>query len=135
LPYWLVMEIKPHRMGTYSRVKHNKGQCSVAGELKIQVLLFLKATCFLWSIMSDVGMMLRLLRITWLVLFLINFYSQDYNYTLKYSYGHYMVFVVSVTIFSVLQFLFCLQNFVYLYFKVQKMYQKSVGSVTSKKIF
>jgi hypothetical protein len=40
-----------------------------------------------------------------LVLFLINIYSQDYNYTLKYSYGHYMVFVVSVTIFSVLQFL------------------------------
>jgi transcription elongation factor Elf1 len=31
------------------RVKHNKGQCSVAAELKIQVLLFLKATCFLWS--------------------------------------------------------------------------------------
>jgi hypothetical protein len=26
-----------------------------------------------------------------LVLFLINIYSQDYNYTLKYSYGHYMV--------------------------------------------
>jgi hypothetical protein len=44
--------------------KHNKGQCSVAAELKIQVLLFLKATCFLWSIMSEVGMMLRLLRIT-----------------------------------------------------------------------
>ena len=40
-----------------------------------------------------------------LVLFLINIYSQDYNYTLKYSYRHYMVFVVSVTIFSVLQFL------------------------------
>jgi hypothetical protein len=33
-------------------------------ELKIQILLFLKATCFLWSIMSEVGMMLRLLRIT-----------------------------------------------------------------------
>ena len=48
----------------YFRVKHNKGQCSVAAELKIQVLLFLKATCFLWSIMSEVGMMLRLLRIT-----------------------------------------------------------------------
>jgi hypothetical protein len=46
------------------RVKYNKGQCSVAAELKIQVLLFLKATCFLWSIMSEVGMMLRLLRIT-----------------------------------------------------------------------
>ena len=48
-----------------------------------------------------------------LVLFLINIYSQDYNYTLKYSYGHYMVFVVSVTIFSVLQFLFCLQLFIF----------------------
>jgi hypothetical protein len=31
----------------YYRVKHNKGQCCVAVELKIQVLLFLKATCFL----------------------------------------------------------------------------------------
>jgi hypothetical protein len=48
-----------------------------------------------------------------LVLILINSYSQDYNYTLKYSYGHYMVFVVSVTIFSVLQFLFCLQLFIF----------------------
>ena len=48
-----------------------------------------------------------------LVPFLINIYSQDYNYTLKYSYGHYMVFVVSVTIFSVLQFLFCLQLFIF----------------------
>jgi hypothetical protein len=48
-----------------------------------------------------------------LVLFLINIYSQDYNYTLKYNYGHYMVFVVSVTIFSVLQFLFCLQLFIF----------------------
>jgi hypothetical protein len=48
-----------------------------------------------------------------LVLFLINIYSQDYNYTLKYSYGHYMVFVVSVTIFFVLQFLFCLQLFIF----------------------
>jgi hypothetical protein len=48
-----------------------------------------------------------------LVLFLINIYSQDYNYTLKYSHGHYMVFVVSVTIFSVLQFLFCLQLFIF----------------------
>ena len=46
------------------RVKHNEGQCCVAAELTIQVLLFLKATCFLWSIMSEVGMMLRLLRIT-----------------------------------------------------------------------
>ena len=45
-----------------------------------------------------------------LVLFLIIMYSQDYNYTLKYSY---MVFVVSVTIFSVLQFLFCLQLFIF----------------------
>jgi hypothetical protein len=44
-----------------------------------------------------------------LVLFLIIMYSQDYNYTLKYSYGHYMVFVVCVTIFSVLHVLFCLQ--------------------------
>jgi hypothetical protein len=34
-----------------------------------------------------------------LVLFLINIYSQDYKYTLKYSYGHYMVFVVSVNFF------------------------------------
>jgi len=57
--------------------------------------------------MSEVGMMLRLLRIT------IIMYSQDYNYTLKYSYGHYMVFIVSVTIFSVLQFLFCLQLFIF----------------------
>ena len=48
-----------------------------------------------------------------IVLFLINIYSQDYNYTLKYSYGHYMVFVVSITIFSVLQFLFCLQLFIF----------------------
>ena len=48
-----------------------------------------------------------------LVLFLINIYSQDYNYTLKYSYGHYMVFVVSITIFSVLQFLFCLQLLIF----------------------
>jgi hypothetical protein len=48
-----------------------------------------------------------------LVLFLINIYSQDYNCTLKYSYGHYMVFVVSITIFSVLQFLFCLQLFIF----------------------
>jgi hypothetical protein len=48
-----------------------------------------------------------------LVLILINSYSQDYNYTLKYSYGHYMVFVLSVTIFSVLQFLFCLQLFIF----------------------
>jgi hypothetical protein len=48
-----------------------------------------------------------------LVLFLINIYSQDYNYTLKYSYGHYMFFVVSVTIFSVLQFLFGLQLFIF----------------------
>jgi hypothetical protein len=48
-----------------------------------------------------------------LVLFLIIMYSQDYNYTLKYSYGHYMVFIVSVTIFSVLQFLFCLQLFIF----------------------
>ena len=48
-----------------------------------------------------------------LVLFLVNIYSQDYNYTLKYSYGHYMVFVVSVTIFSVLQFVFCLQLFIF----------------------
>jgi hypothetical protein len=44
-----------------------------------------------------------------LVLFLINIYSQDYNYTLKYSYGHYMVF--------------------------KCLYQKSLGSVTSKIIF
>jgi len=42
-----------------------------------------------------------------LVPFLINIYSQDYNFTLWYSYGHYMVFVVSVTIFSFLQFLLC----------------------------
>ena len=48
-----------------------------------------------------------------LVLILINSYSQDYNYTLEYSYGHYMVFVVSVTIFSVLQFVFCLQLFIF----------------------
>ena len=48
-----------------------------------------------------------------LVLFLINIYSQDYNYTFKYSYGHYMVFVMSVTIFFVLQFLFCLQLFIF----------------------
>ena len=48
-----------------------------------------------------------------LVLFLINMYSQDYKYTLKYSYGHYMVFVVSVTIFAVLKFLFCLQLFMF----------------------
>jgi hypothetical protein len=48
-----------------------------------------------------------------LVPFLINIYSQDYNYTLKYSYGHYMVFIVSVTIFSVLKFLFCLQLFIF----------------------
>jgi hypothetical protein len=48
-----------------------------------------------------------------LVLFLINIYLQDYNYTLKYSYGHYMVFVLFVTIFSVLQFLFCLQLFIF----------------------
>jgi len=41
---------------TCNQVKHNKGQCSVAAELKIQVLLFLKATCFLWFIMSEVGM-------------------------------------------------------------------------------
>jgi hypothetical protein len=43
------------------------------------------------------------------ILILINprkMYSQDYNYTLRYSYGHYMVFIVSVTIFSVLQFLY-----------------------------
>ena len=33
--------------GACSRVKHNKGQCCVATELKIQILLFLKATCFL----------------------------------------------------------------------------------------
>ena len=32
--------------------------------LEIQVLLFLKSTRFLWSIMSEVGMMLRLLRTT-----------------------------------------------------------------------
>jgi hypothetical protein len=48
-----------------------------------------------------------------LVLFLIIMYSQDYKYTLKYSYGHYMVFIVCVTIFSVLQFLFCLQLFIF----------------------
>jgi hypothetical protein len=46
---------------------------------------------------------------------LIIMYSQDYNYTLKYSYGHYMVFVVSVTIFSVLHYWFCLQLFILFY--------------------
>ena len=39
------------------RVKHNKRQCCVAAELKIQVLLSLKVTCFLWSIMSEVGIL------------------------------------------------------------------------------
>ena len=48
-----------------------------------------------------------------LVIFLINIYSQDYKYTLKYSYEHYMVTVVSETILSVLQFLFCLQLFIF----------------------
>jgi hypothetical protein len=48
-----------------------------------------------------------------LVFFLINIYSQDYKYNLKNSYEHYMVFEVSETIFSVLQFLFCLQLFIF----------------------
>jgi hypothetical protein len=41
-----------------------------------------------------------------LVLFLINMYSQDYNYTLKYSYGHYMVFC------SVRNHIFCSAVFI-----------------------
>ena len=97
------------------RVKHNKGQYCVAAELKIQVhcTVIFKSNMFsmiynVWG-WYDVKITQKYL----LVLFLINIYSQNYNYTLKYSYGHYMVFVVSVTIFSVLQFLFCLQLFIF----------------------
>ena len=49
-----------------------------------------------------------------LVLFLINIYSQDYNNTLKYSYGHYMVFVVSVTIFSFCSAVFIVSTIVHI---------------------
>ena len=70
--------------------------------------IYLSVSCVQWCFLC-----LKITQNYLLVLFLINIYSQEYHYTLKYSYRHYMVFVVSVTIFSVLQFLFCLQLFIY----------------------
>jgi hypothetical protein len=85
-------------------------QCCSSAEHSSTVILKSNVFSMIYNVWS---WYVKITQNNLLVLFLINIYSQDYNYTLKYSYGHYMVFVVSATIFSVLQFLFCLQFFIF----------------------
>jgi len=81
-------------------------QCCSRAENSSTVILKSNMFSMIYNVLSWYDV--KITQNYFLVPFLINIYSQDYNFTLWYSYGHYMVFVVSVTIFSFLQFLLCL---------------------------
>ena len=73
-----------------------------------------------------------------LVLFLINIYSQDYNYTLKYSYGHYMVFcnhIFCSAVFILSTIVHILTDYNYCVFYIFKPENINLLTVFSRRFF